>query len=590
MYANGEPVVAWLNKIGPYHNPIETYSYYDLPYCAPETRLSPHTKFAGLGEVFEGTEHVNSDLDIRFRQPVPTKAYCHLTLSDAEAAYFKYAVENHYWYQMYVDDLPVWGMVGGRLADHTHSVASVGAVAKGLDGLKGKAGTSYVYTHRAFSLGFNEDRVVEVNLTTEAPVEVAPGASFDLTYSVQWVQSGANFESRFRRYLDHNFFEHHIHWFSLFNSFMMVVFLVGLVSLILLRTLRNDYARYMADEDGDVEGLAGVASSMGEDVGWKQVHGDVFRRPPHLPLLSALVGTGFQFVLLVAATLGLALVGSLHWYERGTLSPIVIAVYALTSAVAGYVSAVMYRAYYYPEPSPAWIRVMMLTATLAPGTVLGLLVCLNFVSIYYQTINTIPLGMLVALIGAWALVNVPLVAVGTIVGRRMVGEGSEPPTRVNAVPRPIPKARSPWAHPVLLCLLGGLLPFGAIFIELYFVYVSFWNYKFYYVYGFMLLVFGILLVVTCCVAIVTTYYFLNAEDWRWPWLSFLSSSSVSLYIGGYSVYYFLFKTSMTGLLQTAYYMAYSGLFALVVGLMMGTIGYMSARLFVRAIFSQIKAD
>ncbi len=35
-----------------------------------------------------------------------------------------------------------------------------------------------------------------------------------------------------------------IHWFSIFNSFMMVIFLTGLVSMILMRTLRADYARY----------------------------------------------------------------------------------------------------------------------------------------------------------------------------------------------------------------------------------------------------------------------------------------------------------------------------------------------------------
>lgn len=41
----------------------------------------------------------------------------------------------------------------------------------------------------------------------------------------------------------YSFFEHQIHWFSIFNSFMMVVFLCGLVALILMRLLRNDYAK-----------------------------------------------------------------------------------------------------------------------------------------------------------------------------------------------------------------------------------------------------------------------------------------------------------------------------------------------------------
>lgn len=34
-----------------------------------------------------------------------------------------------------------------------------------------------------------------------------------------------------------------IHWFSIFNSFLMVMFLTGLVAIILMRTLRKDYAR-----------------------------------------------------------------------------------------------------------------------------------------------------------------------------------------------------------------------------------------------------------------------------------------------------------------------------------------------------------
>lgn len=49
----------------------------------------------------------------------------------------------------------------------------------------------------------------------------------------------------------------------------------------------------------------------------------------------------------------------------------------------------------------------------------------------------------------------------------------------------------------LICALTGVLPFGSIFMEMYFIFTSVWNYKFYYVYGFMLLVFVILIIVTC---------------------------------------------------------------------------------------------
>ena len=56
-----------------------------------------------------------------------------------------------------------------------------------------------------------------------------------------------------------------IHWFSIFNSFMMVIFLVGLVSMILMRTLRKDYARYSKEDDLDEMVSTIHPSYVGED-------------------------------------------------------------------------------------------------------------------------------------------------------------------------------------------------------------------------------------------------------------------------------------------------------------------------------------
>lgn len=72
-----------------------------------------------------------------------------------------------------------------------------------------------------------------------------------------------------------------------------------------------------------------------------------------------------------------------------------------------------------------------------------------------------------------------------------------------------------YMHPVALGFFGGILPFGAIFIEMYFVFTAFWNYKFYYVYGFMLLAFIILTIVTVCVTIgVLCCFVLPSALWQ----------------------------------------------------------------------------
>lgn len=91
--------------------------------------------------------------------------------------------------------------------------------------------------------------MIEVNLTTENPVLVEPGVTASFTWSASWFPTSTPFDKRFDKYLDETFFEHQIHWFSIFNSFMMVIFLTGLVAMILMRTLRKDFATYTRDDD-----------------------------------------------------------------------------------------------------------------------------------------------------------------------------------------------------------------------------------------------------------------------------------------------------------------------------------------------------
>ncbi|KAI1724908.1 endomembrane protein 70 domain-containing protein [Ditylenchus destructor] len=106
----------------------------------------------------------------------------------------------------------------------------------------------------------------------------------------------------------------------------------------------------------------------------------------------------------------------------------------------------------------------------------------------------------------------------------------------------------------------------------------------------MLLVACILIVVTACVTIVSTYFLLNAEDYRWRWSSFCAGGSVSIYIYFYAMYYYFFKTKMYGFFQTSFYFGYMGVFSVGLGLLCGTVGYVSAAAFIHKIYSRIKLD
>ncbi|KAK4375284.1 hypothetical protein RND71_005961 [Anisodus tanguticus] len=95
---------------------------------------------------------------------------------------------------------------------------------------------------------------LRVNHSQESPKPLEEGKVLDMTYSVKWVPTNISYAKRFNVYLNYNFFENEIHWFSVVSSIMMVIFLTGLVSMILMCTLRNDYAKY-ARENDDMETL-----------------------------------------------------------------------------------------------------------------------------------------------------------------------------------------------------------------------------------------------------------------------------------------------------------------------------------------------
>ncbi|KAL0337773.1 UNVERIFIED_CONTAM: Transmembrane 9 superfamily member 12 [Sesamum calycinum] len=322
---------------------------------------------------------------------------------------------------------------------------------------------------------------------------------------------------------------------------------LSIVFVIFLRTVRRDLTRY---EELDKEAQA----QMNEELsGWKLVVGDVFREPSHSKLLCVMVGDGVQITGMAVVTIVFAALGFMSPASRGS--------------------------------SEGWRSVSWSIACFFPGIVFVILTVLNFILWGSKSTGALPISLYFKLLALWFCISVPLTLLGGHFGTR--AQPIQYPVRTNQIPREIPARKYPsW----LLVLGAGTLPFGTLFIELFFILSSIWLGRFYYVFGFLLIVLLLLVIVCAEVSVVLTYMHLCVEDWMW-WKAFYASGSVALYVFLYSVNYLVFDLkSLSGPVSATLYLGYSLIMAIAIMLSTGTIGFLTSFYFVHYLFSSVKID
>jgi len=519
-----------------------------------------------MGEYIQGDRAVLSDYEIKFQENFDDKHLCTLKLDNEKLAKFKKAIEKLYYYEMIYDDLPIFGFIGTTN-----------------DYKEGDSIQYYLYNHLDFLIEYNDDQVIRINTTSnptpvqlEEELEDGKEQEIKITYSAKWALTTVKFEDR-RKYYEIHFFraDLEIHWLSIMNSFVLVILLTGFLAIIIMRVLRSDYARYAKTDEVEDDQA---------DYGWKLVHGDVFRFPPYRNVFSAFLGIGSQFMTIVVGTLLFSLFGMYYPTNGGNMYASAIALYAVTAGIGGFVSGRMYRQF----GGDSWAWNIVLTATLFAVPFLCSVIYANSVALYFKVTVALPILTILEVTTIWALVGFPLTVLGGIAGKRLSGV-FDAPCRTKNFPREIPAI--PWYRTLpFQMLMAGFLPFSAIYIELFYIYSSVWGHTFYTLYGILCLVFVILNIVTACITVALTYFQLSMEDHRWWWTAFINGGSTGIFIYIYSIFYYMYYSHMTGLLQGSFYFTYMLIVCYFFFILLGTVGFFSALIFVRRIYRNLHSD
>uniref|UniRef100_A0A667XYA5 Transmembrane 9 superfamily member n=1 Tax=Myripristis murdjan TaxID=586833 RepID=A0A667XYA5_9TELE len=527
------------------------YDVFDFCKDAEEKRPSEN-----LGQVLFGERIETSPYKFSFNKEVKCKPVCTRTYakgnqdSIAKLDFLKKGMQLNYQHHWIIDNMPVtWCYEVEDSQKYCNPGFPIGCLvtpdgrakdACVINAEFNKKNTFYIFNHVDIKItyhsgaqeGWRGARLVAATLEPKSikhsdeknptcgegpPMEIPGESDSDVaityTYSVTFEENNSiKWASRWD-YILVSMPHTNIQWFSIMNSLVIVLFLSGMVAMIMLRTLHKDIARYNQVDQEDAQ----------EESGWKQVHGDVFRPPRKGMLLSVFLGQGTQIFIMTFITLFLACLGFLSPANRGALMTCAVVLWVLLGTPAGYVSARLYKTF----GGEKWKTNVLLTALLCPGIVFADFFLMNLILWVEGSSAAIPFGTLVAILALWFGISVPLTLVGAYFGFKK--PAIEQPVRTNQIPRQIPE-QSFFTKPIPGIIMGGILPFGCIFIQLFFILNSIWSHQMYYMFGFLFLVFIILLITCSEATILLCYFHLCAEDYHWWWRSFLTSGFTAVYL------------------------------------------------------------
>jgi len=295
-------------------------------------------------------------------------------------------------------------------------------------------------------------------------------------------------------------------------------------------------------------------------------------------------GNRMSSICYVSPYSNFAVLGFLSPANRGALLTALLLLYVFMGILAGYHSTSLYSTFKLTD----WRKNTLYTALLFPGIAFAVFFILNLLLAGEKSSGAVPFETLVALLGLWFGISVPLVYLGSYLAQKK--HPYEPPVKVNAEPRSTLVQETWYTQPVAAVLIGGVLPFGACFIEIFFIMSSVWLHQFYYVFGFLFIVF-IILIITCAeISIVMCYFQLCNEDYNWWWRAYFTSGSSAFYLFLYSAFYFSTRLQIDKFVSGVLFFGYMSLVAMFFFVLTGTIGFFACFMFVHKIYSSIKID
>ena len=604
-YKNGEKINLISGTVNSFKTQIP-FDYYYLDICAPEdVVLIP----SNLGEILLSGKSYQTGFELSINESKIGQLLCNKKISKTAFKRINNLIHKEYFINYFLDNLSV-GLAHTYFNISTKEISYNTGIPIGFE----KGNQTYINNYFRINIQLNkinlsvlanktnrddDDEYINIPAYDIISFTIEPFSikmkdvndkinkiiNSGIEYENQILNAGENIIFRydtFYSYTDTSYEERYfkffygdkfIHTNSIYISSFLIILLLIILSYIYFRAIKSEseiYNERVTSED-----------SINE-YGWRNISFDVFRKPKRNDILSSLMGTGIQLLIMVLYSLIFIILGIIQPKNGGSYFTLLAMVYIFLGLISGYISSRFYKMIH----GFNWLKVCFLTGILFPTLLILILSSTNFLYYLEGSTTYIEFKNLFSLLSLWILGTIPLIFIGTMVG--LSQKRIKLPCDVNPVPGILSLENHPWYLRVRYTwFLTGFPPFFGIFVELYCFMDSLWKQDFYALSKYLLVSIIILIIISSLISVFFTYLNLCKGDYRWWWKSFFVSATPSIYIMIFSIFY-LFKLKLRQISSVFIYLNFMFLFSVIIALICGSSGLCLTFLFLTNIYSKIK--
>lgn len=537
VFANkfNEEIDVWFNHLSPRWNPLKFTKSQRLFDCSVKFKDEFYTN--SFAEDLEDLTFIDSGMEVNFKQPVRNKLFCGVNLDETKIDWLFHALQAESILEVRVQGLVNWVPIGDLSKDNK---------------------TAKIFTHYKIELFYNEQVIVHMKLTPMLPLLLEKLENIDFSYEVNWKSSNVSLENQVTSYNIMQKQMGKIYYYS-------VVWNLCLVLLVALMVCVGIWYKVINDIKSEKKS------------GWLQIKDGIYKPPEYLTFFSSFVATGWQFGAVLCSVVFINYFFEIYLVSGGN-SALFLYTYIGFATLSGFAYGL--ELYKYRGKSNSLF--LALNSSLVNVMLFCLFILKSIVNDYLMDFRSFFI-----VLSIFCLVYTPLYILGYYSGKtfskRNVIRYSETIENEELLGL---KNEKPWVF-IICAWIWMVLQMIPVLDSIMNTVTKFVHYS---NYGFLIgsVVSQFIAVGLNCA--FTTFIALENENRDWHWISFLTGAGVGIGSFGYGVYVYFIKLDINGVFENLYFFYYIGTCSFILSLVFGAVGYYSAGIMVKKIYSLAKKD